>query len=41
MPLDLALERLNADPYFMELRQTYCRAAAHSPPMLNPRLPSL
>jgi hypothetical protein len=23
MPLDLALERLSADPYFMELRQTY------------------
>jgi hypothetical protein len=24
MPLDLALERLSADPYFLELRQTYC-----------------
>ena len=24
MPLDLALERLSADPYVMELRQTYC-----------------
>ena len=24
MPLGLALERLGADPYFMELRQTYC-----------------
>jgi hypothetical protein len=23
MPLDLALGRLSADPYFMELRQTY------------------
>ena len=24
MPLGLALERLSIDPYFMELRQTYC-----------------
>jgi hypothetical protein len=24
MPLALALERLSADPYFLELRQTYC-----------------
>ena len=23
MPLDLALERLSTDPYFLELRQTY------------------
>jgi hypothetical protein len=23
-PFDLALERLSADPYFLELRQTYC-----------------
>jgi hypothetical protein len=23
MPLDLALQRLSADPYFLELRQTY------------------
>src|SRR5215211_1232854 len=37
MPLDLALEHLSTDPYFLELRQTYCRAAAHSPPTLNPR----
>ena len=24
MPLDLALEQLSANPYFLELRQTYC-----------------
>ena len=24
MPLDLALEHLSANPYFLELRQTYC-----------------
>src|SRR3954451_2060952 len=24
MPLDLALEQLGANPYFLELRQTYC-----------------
>ena len=24
MPLDLALEHLGANPYFLELRQTYC-----------------
>ncbi len=24
MPFNLALERLNANPYFLELRQTYC-----------------
>src|SRR3954468_11370272 len=41
MPLDLALEQLSANPYFLELRQTYCRAVAHSPPTLNPRPPSL
>ena len=41
MPLDLALEQLSANPYFLELRQTYCCAAAHSPPTLNPRPSSL
>src|SRR3954466_5962615 len=41
MPLDLALEHLSANPYFLELRQTYCCAAAHSPPTLNPRPSSL
>ena len=24
MPLDLALDHLSANPYFLELRQTYC-----------------
>src|SRR6187200_2310926 len=24
MPLDLALEHLSANPYFLEVRQTYC-----------------
>jgi hypothetical protein len=24
MPLDLALEHLSANPYFLELHQTYC-----------------
>ena len=24
MPLDLALEQLSANPYFLERRQTYC-----------------
>ena len=24
MPLDLALEQLSTNPYFLELRQTYC-----------------
>ena len=24
IPLDLALEQLSANPYFLELRQTYC-----------------
>jgi hypothetical protein len=24
MPLDLALEHLSANPYFLEIRQTYC-----------------
>ena len=41
MPLYLALEQLSANPYFLELRQTYCGAAAHSPPTLNPRPSSL
>src|SRR5215204_2389605 len=39
MPLDLALEHLSANPYFLELRQTYCRAAAPIPPPLNRRPP--
>ena len=41
MPLDLALEHLSANPYFLELRQTYCSAAAPTPPPLNRRPPSL
>src|SRR3954471_23614295 len=38
---DHAPEQLSTNPYFLELRQTYCGATARSPPTLNPRPSSL